>query len=130
QIDLKPGRYTLRLAAHNADRRKDGSVFVDVDVPDFANLGLSLSGVILQSSNAPVLAASDALKGLIPLVPTTEREFTTSDRVTAFLRVYQGRKGAPGPVNIRSFVLDENSSTVFDRLDTLAQGAFVATNAT
>ena len=56
---LKPGRYQLRFATHNAALEKSGSVYVDVDVPDFAKEQLSLSGVVLATDPALPAAGVD-----------------------------------------------------------------------
>ena len=89
RIDLPAGRYRLRLAATNATAGKTGSVFADVTVTDYSNVPFSASPVVLAATPGRVSAPKDLLATLIPLVPTAERVFATSDRVTAFLRLYQ-----------------------------------------
>jgi len=89
KIDLLPGRYRLRLAAHNATSKKDGSVFADVIVPDYSNLPVSASPIVLSASPARPSAPKDLLSAVLPIVPTAEREFANTDKVTALLRLYQ-----------------------------------------
>jgi VWFA-related protein len=89
RIDLPAGRYQLRLAAHNTTAGKDGSVFVDVTVPDYSNIPFSASPVVLSAAPGRVSAPKDLFSSILPLVPTAEREFATTDKVTAFLRLYQ-----------------------------------------
>ena len=72
RMDLKPGTYQLRLAAHDAANNKSGSVYADVDVPDFGKAAVSLSSVLVSSSSAPPVAPRDALATLVPVVPTVE----------------------------------------------------------
>jgi hypothetical protein len=36
------------------------------------------------------IAPIDGLKGVIPIVPTTQRMFRSTDEASAFVRVYQG----------------------------------------
>lgn len=91
-VDLKPGRCSLRIGAFSGLSRKGGSVYADVDVPDFTKAPLSLSGVVLSSSAAPLAAPKDGLAKLLPVVPTTLREFRTGDTASVFLRVYQGAR--------------------------------------
>ncbi len=60
RIELpKPGKYEVRLSAHSIVADTRGSVYVDVDVPDFRKEKLSLSGVVLNSAlpSAPVAPA-------------------------------------------------------------------------
>jgi hypothetical protein len=54
RLDLAPGRYQLRAAAESALQGKAGSIFYDLEVPDFARGSLSLSGVALAVAGAHV----------------------------------------------------------------------------
>ena len=45
RLALKPGRYNLRVAAHGKSAAREGSVYTDVVVPDFAKEPVSLSGL-------------------------------------------------------------------------------------
>jgi VWFA-related protein len=90
RIDLKPGRYSLRLGAQARAAGTTGGIYCDLDVPDFAKKVLSLSGVVLNVSPGRAAAPKDLLASLIPVVPTTVRNLYRGDTVTAFVRVYQG----------------------------------------
>src|SRR6185369_13874315 len=70
KIDLPAGRYQLRLAAHNSTADKDGSVFVDVTVPDYSNIPFSASPVVLSAKPGHVSAPAGLFSPLLPLVPT------------------------------------------------------------
>lgn len=130
RIDLaKPGRYSLRIAVHNRTQNRDGSVFADVDVPDFAKAPLSLSGVVLTSTAAPPSAPEGALSTLIPVVPTTERQFTATSQVRAFLRVYEGGKEPIAPVVMKVTILDDNDAAVFTTSAVLAPTRFTVDRA-
>jgi VWFA-related protein len=126
EITLKPGRYELRLAVDNADQAKTGSVFVDVDVPDFDHQPLSLSGVVLDSVSAPYSAPKDALVAVMPIVPTTDRDFDIGGQVKTFLRVYQGGKSPVAPVTLTTSILDEHDVKVFSSESTLDSDRFAA----
>ena len=106
-LPLPPGRYMVHLAAESEGRT--GTVFVDVEVPDFAKSPLSLSGLVLQRGSA-TRVADKAIASLIPVAPTTVREFGTADEVTIFLRVYQGGKGRVVPVRMLAKVTNERNS--------------------
>jgi hypothetical protein len=129
EITLKPGRYQLRLAVDNAEQAKTGSVFVDVDVPDFDHQPLSLSGIVLDSVSAPYSAPRDALVAVMPIVPTTDREFETGGQVKTFLRVYQGGKSPVAPVALTTSILDEHDVKVFSSESTLEPDRFSAARA-
>lgn len=106
-LPLPPGRYMVRLAAESEGRT--GTVFVDVEVPDFAKSPLSLSGLVLQRSSASRVA-DKVIASLIPVAPTTVREFGAADEVTVFLRVYQGGKGRLLPVRMLARVTSERNN--------------------
>lgn len=127
----KPGKYEVRVSAHSDLSDTRGSVYVDVDVPDFKDAKLSLSGVIVSAlaTGAPV-APARALNDLTPVVPTTERAFAASDLVTAFLRVYQGGSGKLGPVTMKVRIVDAADKSVFSQSDTLDVPQFDETRST
>lgn len=89
-LALKPGRYQLRLSARLGEANRTGSVYYDVEVPDFTARPLSMSGVLLTAEPRPVSSNTDRIKAWVPLAPTARRTFSSSDRVTAFARIYQG----------------------------------------
>ncbi|HEX5070693.1 MAG TPA: VWA domain-containing protein [Vicinamibacterales bacterium] len=130
QINLKPGRYQLRIGANLASFADSGSVYYDVDVPDFATDPLSMSGLLLTATpNAPY-APKGALKPTVPIVPTTRRVFTADRAVSVFGRVYQGGKTKPVPVAARLTIRDEKDVIVIDRKQDLPPTLFTATRAT
>jgi len=111
-VSLKPGRYRLRIGAHNQTIDKSGSVFLDVDVPDFSRERLSLSGLIVGASGGPKNVSVGSLRSLLPVMPSTLREFSRSDSVTAFLRVYHSPEADPRQVLVSVRVLDVNGTVV------------------
>src|SRR5579871_374108 len=58
-IVLKPGRYQLRIGAYSGLRDTAGSVYADVEVPDFAKEPIALSGLMLTSTPALPAAPAD-----------------------------------------------------------------------
>jgi hypothetical protein len=130
QIDLKPGRYQLRIAANLASFSDSGSVYYDIDVPDFANEPLSMSGLMLTSTPNPQFAPKNGLKPTVPIVPTTRRVFSPEYTAAAFARVYQGGKGKPVPATVRMSIRDEKNAVVIERKQDLPASLFSATRAT
>jgi VWFA-related protein len=123
RIDLRPGRYNLRIAAHNPALGTSGSVYYDIDVPDFSRQGLSLSGVVLAAAPGLPSAPRDVLAGLLPVVPTTMREFEADDEVVAYLRIYQ-RGRSLGPVALAVRVTDASGAVVHRAEQTVGAEAF------
>jgi VWFA-related protein len=123
-VDLKPGRYTLRVAASSQSSRKTGSVYADLDVPDF-DAPLALSGIVLSKTPALASAPKDALAKLLPVVPTSERQFLSSDRIAVFARIYTSGKSVD-PVRLATRIRDARDAVVYDQPGEVAPGAFSA----
>ena len=99
QVPIRqPGRYTMRVAVHRATDGRHGSVYADVEVPDFAKAPLSMSGVWLETAPGVIAVRSEGLSSLIPFVPTSNRTFDRSGRLTTSFRVYQGGSDPLAPV--------------------------------
>jgi VWFA-related protein len=126
RIDLKPGRYSLRVAAHNPAADKSGSVFIDVDVPDFRKDGLWLSGIALSARPGLAAAPREAVVDLLPVIPTTLREFVQDDEVSGFVQVTQGGARPLVPVRLEIRIVDAADAVVHRVQDTLESGMFAA----
>jgi VWFA-related protein len=126
RLDLKPGLYNLRFAVHNAALGKSGSVYSEVEVPNFEKNAVSLSGVAVSVAPGLAAAGKDLLADLLPVVPTTQRSFAAADRVSAFLRVYQGGKKAFVPIAMRVTIRDERDAVAFRATESLAPERFGA----
>lgn len=121
EMRLKPGRYQLRFAAESSLHGKSGSVYYDVDVPDFSKDDFALSGLVLAAVPNVAVAPRDAFAKLIPVVPTSRRNFWKTDQVVSFLRLYQsGKTTAPVKVNLQ--IRDTNDRAVFEDSE-LIEGA-------
>jgi VWFA-related protein len=99
EIELRPGRYQLRVSATSNKLAKGGSVYLDVDVPDLGGrdgIGGFALGVV--PARVPVVDLAEAGKGMasrirrprpqaLPFAPTLARTFAPGDslRVHAVL---------------------------------------------
>jgi hypothetical protein len=122
-----PGRYQLRIGAEVAG--ETGSVFVDVDVPDFARADLSLSGLLFSAAPAVPSAVSPDLAPVIPVTPTTVRQFGAGDRVRAFVQVVQGGGKPAMPVRVAASILDSNDQSRASTMTELEAGQFTGRTA-
>lgn len=122
-LDLAPGRYEIRVAGSSQATGRTGSAYASVTVPDFSKEPLALSGVVLENRATTVRAGGEAI-ALLPVVPTTVREFTATDRPTAFVRVYQGGKQPLASVRVTARILNEENVVVFDENSTIPAGSF------
>jgi hypothetical protein len=125
-IALPAGRYRLRLAAHNATSTKSGSVFTDVTVPDFSNVPFSATLISLAATPGRVAAPKDLLSDLMPIVPTAEREFAATDKVTAFMRLYQSGQKPIDRVQVAITVRDGRDQVSTTDARTIGAVQFIA----
>ena len=126
RIDLKPGRYQLRVAAYLASIDSSGSVYFDVDVPDFSALPLSMGGLLVSATPSPVFAPKDGLKSIVPVIPTTRRIFAPTYTVSAFTRLYQGGKAKLAEVSAHVTIRDTEDKVIVDKPMTVSVDKFGA----
>jgi VWFA-related protein len=125
-IELKPGRYQLRIAAYSAISDATGSVYADVEVPDFAKEAVSLSGVLVEKIPSLPSAPRTTFATMVPVVPTSEREFQKLDRASTFLRVYQGGSDPLALATLTTRIVDDHDVAVVNKTDVLAPEKFDA----
>jgi hypothetical protein len=99
----------VRLAADSEGQ--SGSVYIDVDVPNFAKAPLSMSGLLVERRPAPPVP-DKAIAALIPVSPTTQRSFMSTDDVSAYAKVYQGGKGRLLPVKMSAKITNARNEAV------------------
>src|SRR5947208_4518946 len=91
RLDLPPGKYQLRVAAHDANGGNVGSVQYDLTVPDFQKAPFSISGLALTSGQGSAVATvrpDEQLKQVLPGPPISLRKFAQNDEVVVFAEVY------------------------------------------
>lgn len=100
RLDVAAGRYQVTVVSRLAGSDRVGSVRYDVEVPDFSTLQVSLSGIVLASASAAKIQTplyDNTFQQTLPLPPTTDRVFNTTDRLLALVEVYT-RPGSSAPV--------------------------------
>jgi len=120
RFDLPPGRYQLRVAAHDVAGARVGSVNYDLDVPDYSKLPLSMSGVLLTSrAGTKILTArADAvLQRAMPAPPVALRAFPKDDEVLVFAEIYDRAAGTPHTVDITTTVTASGGTVVWKHAD-------------
>jgi hypothetical protein len=103
RLALPPGRHQVRFNATSRAADDSGSVMVDVEVPDLSRPTPTASAIVLGTP--PGATRTDPLAPLLPIVPTTARDFTAADRVTALLELFSGDVPLSEPVQIEAKIV-------------------------
>ena len=120
RFDLPPGRYQLRVAAHDVAGARVGSLNYDLEVPDYGKLPLSMSGLLLTSRAGTTIrtARPDALlQRVMPAPPVALRVFPKDDEVLVFAEIYDRGAGAPHNVDITTTVTANGGTVVWKHSD-------------
>lgn len=126
-LDLPPGRYQVRFAARETGAAHLGSVFYDLEVPDFSRTPMSMSGVVLTSSAAarvPTGGAVDQFKSLMPILPAASREFGRGEDLMVYVEVYDNLGNTPHKVDIAAILLTDDGREVFRGQEERASSEF------
>ena len=126
-LKLQPGVYELRVAARHEQAGAVGSVHTYVDVPDFDHESLTLSGVVLFDAARQPRHRRRRWRGILDTAPTTRREFSSGDEVSALVRVYQRQREQPAPIAVSFRVLDSGLAEVATAPSPLQSGQFTGT---
>ena len=116
RLDLPPGKYQLRIAAHDPAGGNVGSVQYDLDVPDFVKAPFSISGLVLTSaagSAFPTVKADEQLKPMMPGPPVALRAFPQNDEIALFTEVYDNAGASPHKVDITTTVTTDEGKVLF-----------------
>jgi len=116
RLDLPPGKYQLRVAAHDSTGGNVGSINYDLNVPDFQKAAFSISGLVLTSglgSALPTVRPDEQLKAVLPGPPVSLRSFTQNDEAIIFVEVYDNEGSKPHKVDIRTTVTTDEGRVLF-----------------
>jgi len=115
-MELPPGKYQLRIAAHDPAGGNVGSVQYDLDVPDFTKAPFSISGLVLTSAAGaalPTVKADEQLKPVMPGPPVARRAFPQNDEIALFTEVYDNAGASPHKVDITTTVTTDEGKVLF-----------------
>jgi hypothetical protein len=120
--DLKPGRYQIRGAAANGPT-KQGSVWYDLEIPDFWKNPLAMSDVMLTSVVAmyrPTQRPDKLLEDALPGPPTTLRQFPEGGSVAVYAEVYDNQLDRPHDIEWTVVVAGEHGDVMYRTAETHA----------
>jgi VWFA-related protein len=115
RLELKPGRYQIRIAARDPNSNKAGSVMHELRVPDFSKTAVAMSDLVLASTGATRVVTANLdpqLKQVLVVPPTTIRQFTREETVTVLAELYDNRKHDVRPLRVTTSVIDSRGRVV------------------
>jgi len=121
RLDLPPGRYQLRVAAHDSAGGNVGSVLYDLDVPDFQKAPFSVSGLVLTSASGaalPTIRPDEQLRQVLPGPPVAIRAFPASDEIRLFAEVYDNAGSVPHKVDITTTITTDEGKVMLKTEET------------
>jgi VWFA-related protein len=126
RINLPPGRYQIRIGARETVGGQTGSVFYDLDVPDFGKEKLMLGGLLMTTPSVqqtPSIQPDPVVSKLLPAPATSRREFPQSDVLALYTEVYDNDTSRqPRHIDISLRVVSENGTEVLVSRDELVNG--------
>ena len=130
RIELPPGRYQVRIGVRESGAGEMGTVFYDLDVPDFARGRVNMSGLLLTAPSAQrtlTVQADPIASKLLPGAATSRRSFASSDVLSLYAEIYEnGANGPPRRVDVTTRLINEAGRDVSVAHEVLERGASAA----
>ena len=126
RINLPPGRYQVRIGARDTVEGRTGSVFYDLEVPDFRKEKLMMGGLLLASAlgqRAPTIQPDTVVAKLLPGAATSRREFPQGDLLAIYTEIYDSvTSRQPRRIDMAVRLLSETGIEVYASRDELSNG--------
>jgi hypothetical protein len=90
RIQLPRGTYQIRVAASQPGGGT-GAAVSDIEIPDYTDLPLSISDVVVSSAlgrSLLTLEEDPVMRRALPAQPTASRRFARTDTITAFAEIF------------------------------------------
>jgi hypothetical protein len=126
RIELPPGRYQVRIGVRESGAGEMGTVFYDLDVPDFEREPLTMSGLLLtapSSQRVMTVQPDETLRKVLPGAATSRRTFTTSDALSMYAEIYATVGQISPRIDVTTRLIAESGREVSAARDELSGGA-------
>ena len=121
RLRLPRGRYDIRVAVHQPGGAT-GSASVEIEIPDYTELPVSVSDLVVASSHGPTLTTleDDAiLRRALPTQATPNRRFRRAETLTVFGEVYNSQWVLTPKVGVSNLVMSSAGRVVVRTEETL-----------
>ena len=124
RIALPPGRYQLRVGVRETGAGEMGSVFHDVQVPDYNASGLAMSGLLITAETARREFSphpDDQLPGgALPAPATSRRAFNQNDVVSVYAEIYDNASSRDARrIEVVSTLVGEDGAAAFSSRESI-----------
>jgi len=118
-----PGRYQVRVGVREKESGEVGTVFYDLNVPDFSRDPLMVSGILLTSaaqSRVPSAAPDKTISpNDLPAPATSRRDFVQGDKLALFAEVYDNASKPGRSIDVVTRLTSQDGREAFSARDTL-----------
>jgi hypothetical protein len=126
RISLPPGRYQVRIGARESVSGQAGSVFYDLEVPDFRKEKLMLGGLLMTTPSVqqtPSIQPDPVVAKLLPAPATSRREFPRADVLALYTEIYDNDTSQQARrIDVTVRLVSEAGSDVLVSRDELTNG--------
>ena len=128
RIDLPPGRYQLRVGVRESGAGEMGSVFQDVQVPDYDARGLGMSGLLVTHEGARQEFSpqpdEQLPSGALPAPATSRRTFRRSAVLSVYAEIYDNSSSRDTErVEVTTALVGEDGNAAFSSREMLTPAA-------
>jgi len=127
RISLPPGRYQVRIGARESVSGQTGSVFYDLEVPDFRKEQLMIGGLLMTTPSVqqtPSIQPDPVVSKLLPAPATSRREFPSSDVLALYTEIYDNDTSRQARrIDVTVKLISEQGTDVVVSRDELENGA-------
>jgi VWFA-related protein len=123
RISLAPGRYQVRIGARETVGGLTGSVFYDLEVPDFRKEKLMMGGLLIASAmsqRVPSIQPDPIVSKVLPGAATSRREFSQGDLLALYTELYDNISRRPHRIDVTVRLVSENGTEVSTSQDEIA----------
>lgn len=128
RMALPPGRYQVRVGVRESGAGELGTVFYDLQVPDYSARGLAMSGLLVSDNAARqefTPQPDDQLSpGTLPSPATSRRVFRQNDTLSLFAEIYDHTSAREARrIEVTSTLIGEDGVAAFSSRESVAGGS-------
>lgn len=120
RVQLPPGRYQIRQAVRERSGGRQGSVFADLEVPDFSK-GPGVSGILLTSgrANAVPTSVDPETYSRLAVLPSVRRTFSANDELVALAEIYDSSRNRD--LEVATLLVNAEGQELYRRATTVTR---------